>query len=422
MGRSNGEGTYYPRRDGRWEGAKYFETVSGQRKRLRVYGKTKNEARQKLMKAEADAQRGILLADKVWSVSEYLDYWVEATAKKKRYGTYLQSERMSRLYLKPGLGKIPLTKLTVPLVQSFIDQQIASGHSVANVEAMRKVLSAALTSAMREELLARNVARLTVLPSYVPEEKQPWTVEEAWRFVGAAEKEPFYPAFLLLVFYGLRIGEVLGLQWQDIDLLGNTFRIRHQIQRGPEGLEIAPLKTKASKRPLPLIQFVRAALIEQRRRQNGTQTNSGLIFVNSAGAPLEASTVRRSFYRACHAYDVRRVKPHETRHGLATLLKDLGVPAKDAQVILGHARASTTQEIYQHSTAENSRTWLELVEEKLTTQKEKDDDRESHRLGDGGCRQFSRQVALIGGRLSAFNIGAGQGTLTPGLILGKDAL
>ncbi len=74
---------------------------------------------------------------------------------------------MVRLHLKPALGKNLLKRLSVPIVQTFLNGQISSGQSVRNVQVMRQTLSAALSRAMREELIPRNVARLVELPSRV---------------------------------------------------------------------------------------------------------------------------------------------------------------------------------------------------------------------------------------------------------------
>lgn len=82
----------------------------------------------------------------------------------------------------------------------------------------RASLGAALTRARREELIPVNVARLTTLSAPPPKKVKPWTADEARAFLAAARSEPLYPAFVLLLVYGLRRGEVLGISWDDVDL------------------------------------------------------------------------------------------------------------------------------------------------------------------------------------------------------------
>jgi len=163
--RVNGEGSVYKRGDGYWVGALDVPTTSGARKRVVVYGKTLAEAREKLAKVQQDVRSGIPVSDKVWKLGPYLDYWLENFVKRnRRPATYNLYEMIVRLYLKPGLGSRKLTSLTVPMVQEFLNRRLQKGDSIRKVQVMRTVLSAALTRAVREELIVRNVARLVELP------------------------------------------------------------------------------------------------------------------------------------------------------------------------------------------------------------------------------------------------------------------
>jgi hypothetical protein len=85
-----------------------------------------------------------------------------------------------------------------------------------------QVLSSALSRAVREELVARNVARYVELPGWQRGTIQSWAADEARQFLAAAKPDPLYPAFVLLVFCGLGRGEVLGLRWSDIDFDGGV--------------------------------------------------------------------------------------------------------------------------------------------------------------------------------------------------------
>ena len=218
---------------------------------------------------------------------------------------------------------------------------------------MRTVLSAALTRAMREELVVRNVARLVELPEWRRATIRPWSADEARQFLAVAKPDPLYAAFVLLIFYGLRRGEALGLRWEDIDFDAGTIRIRQQLQRIRGELLLAPLKTQAGKRDLPLLDVVRQALEGQAERQAAYRAEmglawpeTGLVFTTRTGRPVEPRNFIRSFRRICDDNKIRLIKVHHLRHTVGSMLKDLGVPARDAQTILGHTRISTTLEIY----------------------------------------------------------------------------
>lgn len=157
----------------------------------------------------------------------------------------------------------------------------------------------------------------------------------------------------MLIFYGLRRGEALGLRWEDIDFDAGTIKIRQQLQRIRGGLLLAPVKTSAGKRDLPLLDLVRDALKLQEAQQAAYRLDmgsawpeTGLVFTARTGRPIEPRNLVRSFRRICDSNDIRAIKVHHLRHTVGSLLKDLKVPARDAQTILGHTRISTTLEIY----------------------------------------------------------------------------
>jgi Phage integrase, N-terminal SAM-like domain len=192
-----------------WVGAFDVPTTSGARKRVVVYGKTLAEAREKLGKVQQDVRSGIPVPDKVWKLGPYLEYWLENFVRRnRRPATYNLYEMIVRLYLKPGLGSRKLTSLTVPMVQEFLNRCLQKGDSVRKVQVIRTVLSAALTRAVREELIVRNVARLVELPQWQRGQIRPWAADEARAFLAAARPDPLYTAFVLLILYGLRRGEV----------------------------------------------------------------------------------------------------------------------------------------------------------------------------------------------------------------------
>jgi integrase len=254
-----------------------------------------------------------------------------------------------RLYLIPGLGTRRLNRLSVAAVQMFLNQRLDQGDSVRKVQIMRTVLSAALTRAVREELIPRNVARLAELPQWQRSTIRPWSAEEAKQFLGAARPDPFYAAFVLMILYGLRRGETLGLHWTDIDFGAGTIQVRQQLQRIQGQLVLGPVKTRASQRDMPLLDLARDFLERQAAQQAVHRADMGsswpqtdLVFTTRTGRPIEPRNLIRSFRRICDHNNLRVIKVHHLRHTIASLLKDLRVPARDAQAILGHTRISTT--------------------------------------------------------------------------------
>ena len=239
----------------------------------------------------------------------------------RRPATYALYEMKIRLYLKPGLGQYQLKRLSVRTVQTFLNGKLRSGQSIRNVHILRQILSAALSRAVREELVARNVARLVELPAWEPAEVVPWTPDEAVAFLQAAADDPLYPAFVLLMLYGMRRGEVLGLRWDDIDTDAGLIRVRQQLQRVQGELILGPVKTRAGNRDLPLIGLAKDALAARRHAQDADRANlgrcwadTGLVFTTRTGRPVEPRNLVRSFTRICDNHGLRRVPIHKIRH------------------------------------------------------------------------------------------------------------
>src|SRR5215813_10636838 len=158
---------------------------------------------------------------------------------------------------------------------------------------------------------------------------------------------------LLRVLYGLRLGEVLGLNWEDVDFDDGKIAVRQQLQRIHGQIFLAPVKTHAGQRALPLLNLAREAVKHQSDRQAGYQRamdsawpDTQLVFTTRTGRLVEPRNLERSFRRICDSNQIRVIKVHHIRHTVGSLLKNLGVPGRDARVILGHTQIRATIEIY----------------------------------------------------------------------------
>jgi|GEM_PF-208855 len=375
--RANGEGSIYRRADGRWGASAFLETTSGKRKRIHVYGRTRQEAHDRLTEKLAQARKGIRTPDKEWTIGAYLDYWLDnVVTPKNRPRTIELYEACIRRRLKPALGSIRLSKLTVQQLQTFLNEQLAAGVSTRSIHQIRSTLRAALSRAEREELVVRNVAKLVDIPAYRRKPITPWTAEQTLAFLDTARGHRWYGAYLMLLAYGMRRGEVLGLRWRDVDLDQGTIHVQQQLQRIGSKLMAGDVKTEAGRRILPIIAPVRDVLLDlavQRYADDishpydpADDGTNDLIFLSSTGTPIDPKNFVRTFHQIREEAELPRITVHHTRHTAATILKKLGVPARDAQLILGHSHITTTQQIYQHGDIERQAQALERVGQLLT--------------------------------------------------------
>ena len=370
--RGTGEGTIYRRPNGRWCAQRYVTLASGARKRRTFYGETRAEVATKLDVAASQEHQSIPFSERRWTVESYIDHWMnDIVATRCRPNTVRHYESAVRLYIVPQLGQMPLGRLSVADVQTAVERLRRSGLSPRMILKFRSVLSAALVWAMREDVVFRNVAKLVEVPNYNRKPITPWTADEARRFLAVAEEHPWYVGYLLLLTYGLRRGEAVGVRWRDIDFETGKIKVRQQIYAINGTTDAHDVKTSAGYRTLPLVSSVRSVLLtyakangvnpHQWTENDDTPSIDGLILTKN-GRPLLPQTFLRHFYKLAADAGLPKTTIHRLRHCTATLLKNLRIPDKDIQLILGHANIATTQAIYQHADIEGQRRGISALE------------------------------------------------------------
>jgi len=406
--RANGEGTIYQRADGRWEGAGYVLTSDGTSRRVRVYGATRKQAADKLTENLADSHHGRPApVNPNMTVGEYLLHWLTTVAVHRvRPSTYTNYYTYVRAFLIPGLGHRPLHALSVTEVRTFLDgtaavcQCCARGwdtrrdphhrrkdrrprcctigkccqHRVqpATIRYIRAVLSAALAHAVREEVLHRNVASAVRLPTPRRTGYQPFTATEARKYLYSAAFHRHGTLFELALRTGLRRGELLGLQWADIDLDSGHLSVRRTLSRVKGGMSFQPPKTEASQRKILLPAACIAALKRYRQRQGLDRreaaerwTDQDLVFASSTGRPLDPAYLHRQHETLCYLAEVRYIRFHDLRHSCATLLLEQGVELVTIKDLLGHARLHVTADVYAHVRPRLHRNAIEALNQAL---------------------------------------------------------
>ncbi|MFI9602733.1 tyrosine-type recombinase/integrase [Streptomyces sp. NPDC052043] len=350
----NGAGSIWQRKDGRYEARVYVPQPDGTRKRKTVYGSTWEECDTKRQELVRRDRQGIPTPTRSAKLSEWLPYWLEHYIEPRRkLSTYDKYETHVRLYLVPLLGTKRLESLSVADVRRFISR-MQNAHSAATAKEAHRVLRTALTAAVREELITRNVAALVEPPRVKQREIRPWTLEETLTFLEAARRDPLYAAFVLAVAMGLRRGELVGLRWSDVDLGNRVLHVRQQTQRRRGTLYDDDPKSRRSRVvPMPALCIAPLRWHRLRQREAFARTGvawseTGYVFATRTGRPVEPRNVYRSFTRVAADTGLRVVRLHDARHGCATLLTAAGVAPRVIMEILGHSQISITMDVYTH--------------------------------------------------------------------------
>ena len=360
--RKNGEGTVRLRKDGRWEGRiviGYDE--NGLPKTKNVLAKTKGECIEKLKALKSTITPDTPIKLKVdMPFGEWLDYWYETYCKPNaRPATQRIYEGYIRLYLHPRLGSIPLNKVTTSDIQQMctwmmtearVDQKNGEGGlSDSQVINCYSLCDRVLEKAVAEKLIVRNPAKGCKLPPNRPNEMKVLSREDMQKVLIQAKEENYYELFLLEFATGLRLGELMALQWDDVDLVTGELRINKQVNLVGLKLVISEPKTKAAVRTLILPPSVRKVLAEYK-----TKVNSRWLFPSPKkdDLPIIPSAVSRRLHTLLEHAGCEQVRFHDLRHTFATNALAHGMDIKTLSTILGHVSSATTLNTYSHVTDE----------------------------------------------------------------------
>ena len=379
--RANGEGSIYKRKDGRWVAElELGRNPDGKPRRWRASGATRREVAEALARAIEARQRDALIVGPQAKLEEYLTWWLrDVAAPRLRQRTLHEYEGLVRRHAYPTLGALPLGKVTPQHLASLYAALLAQGLAPRTVQYLHAVLHRALQDALRQGLVARNVADLVDAPRARPPEIRPLDVDAARGLLAAVAGTPADALVTLALLTGLRQGELLGLRWADLDLEGGWLHLSRTLSwvRGV-GPTYVPTKSRASQRPVHLVAPAVAALKRHRARQAEARLAAGaawrdedLVFASRSGGPLEASNMTRTWWRpALAAAGLGHVRFHDLRHSCASLLFGLGYSAKVVQDVLGHGSIGVTADTYGHLAQGIHAEALESLGELLTAPRE----------------------------------------------------
>lgn len=316
----------------------YVDPLTGRRRQKRVTAKTKRELEVKVAQLKAALASGSYAEPAKIPFAAYLEHYLEtadlAPRTRAAYGLVV------RALVAPRLGAIPLSKLTGWHVQELYNAVRETSYA----QQVQAVVSGALRLAVREGLLARNVAEGLTPGRRQREPRVPavWTAADLRAFLDAVREHWLFPLFWTAAHTGLRLSELVALRWDDVSLdLARLF--------------VGKSKSAAGRRRVALDSATIAVLEahradqERRRAALGSEWQEhGLVFDRGDGRPVSPRTVEATMARYVRRLGLPPATPHSLRHTHATLLLADGVPPHVVQQRLGHASARTTLDVYAH--------------------------------------------------------------------------
>ena len=360
--RGRGEGSIFQRADGLWVAQVDLGWVGGKRLRPTVTARTKREVLEKMRRKRREIEAGVLPDDA--TVEQYLTHWLDNIASERvRERTLMGYRGYVRTWLVPHLGRHRLDRLKPDHVRALYKAMGEAGCSDSTRRQAHAILRRALVVAEREGRIMRNPAALVDPPPVGTAHHDYHTADEARAVIRAVVATGDVRAttrILMAYLTALRQGEVLGLEWRDLDLeLGVAYVHQGLTRVKGQGLVLGKVKSDASVRFVPLVAPLVEALREL-RAQTG-----GVGFVFGGERPTDPRRDWQEWKDALRLGGVKDIPLHGARASCASLLRDMGVSERVIADILGHAQVATTQAHYIRSDDRQRREALEAASVRL---------------------------------------------------------
>lgn len=323
-----------------------------------IYARTLKELEEKTARIQMDLHWGCFVEDEKVTFQEMGDIWLD------RYKTGISAHaragyrRNLDKHLYPYIGPLKLKELKPLHLQDILNKMEALGYATHTMKSVRETAIQVMRTAMENDLLYRNVFEHTKVASIPAKTREPLLPETIRLITDNPDGHRMCIPALIMLYCGLRKGEVMALTWEDIDLKNGTLTVDKAMAVTDGEPVIKEPKTASGIRVVPIPNL----LLNVLKRQFGKKGN---VCKTATGEPINRSAFREAWrsyefflYRCAGGQPIGRNRPrnvevqkitsHMLRHTYATLLYDAGVDVKSAQKYLGHADLEMTLGTYTH--------------------------------------------------------------------------
>lgn len=377
--KANGEGTIYATIK---NGKTYYKATltvgtdeNGKLIRKSFCSYKKQEVIDRMAEYRTQSNSGLTSTNDKITLNQWFYTWLfEFRINELKDTSFERYEGIYRNYIKgSALGKKKLVDIRTAHIQSYYNALAEQGKTTNTIKVLNKTLKTCLNDAIKQGYIVRNYCSLVTMPKCegsTGADKDNditfFTPEEQKTFIGSLENNKNRMLFILALGSGLRLGELMALKWDNVDMINNTLSVTHAISRlskvGKDGsrtwsvLEHDP-KTKSSTRTIPLPTKIIKELKKYKKEQDKLILKYGdlyqknnLVFCTDLGGYLDTRNLTRSYTRALAKAGIEHKKFHSMRHTYATRLFENDVPIKTVQSLMGHNDITTTMNIYTHVT------------------------------------------------------------------------
>ncbi len=381
--RGHNEGSIRQRSDGRFEVRVTAGTdfATGKPKRTSYYAKTKAEAIKLLHEVEYNIHINEMVDPTSTKLIDWLRIWLETYMKNSlKQSTYTSYKGYIENHLAKSFSTLKLKDLNSKMLQDFYNYKLTEeGLSPKTITNLHRCLHKTLKQTVLEHHLNSNPCDAVNLPRNEKPQIEILTREEQEHLIYTSYNFRYGIFIRLTLATGIRLGELLGLRWEDIDTRKNMLNIRRTLNRLPKidyngignstEIVIQEPKTKNSILSIPLMQIVIRELQQWKNiqfsdaRTAGIMYNdSGFIVTNPLGGYIEPRTFRDYYDEILEASGLGHYTFHALRHTFATRAMEQGMDSKTLSILLGHNSVSFTLDTYTHVLDSQKHEKMKLME------------------------------------------------------------
>lgn len=366
--RGNGRGSIRRLTSGRYQWRATVELPNGEVQRVSGTADTKTEAEEALSQVRTDVRRGQFTVTPQTTLKEYVLAWHDlrrdAQAAKYSHG----QKNMIDTHIVPALGGRKLASITPRDLEVFYSElqhrderrtkTLGKPLSDSMKRQVHNIMRQVFAEAVRHGDLLRNPADV-VRPRYTREAAQDetskaWTEEEAGRFYAVARQDRRGVAFCFMLSTGMRIGETLGLRWENVDVENGLVHVREALVSLSGKAHRTTPKTARSRRTirvsgdaLTILRDMPGQVQLDREAQGARYVGSDAVFTTSRGLPILPDNVYKLMQALCQKAGVTYKGTHVLRHSFISIHGQKGQAVEVISAHVGHARASFTQDRYR---------------------------------------------------------------------------
>ncbi|MCC8162231.1 MAG: site-specific integrase [Lachnospiraceae bacterium] len=348
-----------------------------------IYDRKLKVVEQKLNDLRYEVTHQLYAADSKVTMDEWFEIWLkDYRGIRVKAGTKENYRDTYNARIRPTLGKMRVTAIQIDHVQRLYNQMAEKGYSQGSIRLVSVVLHGMLDQALKSGIVSKNVVTLTTLPKAKEKKDIIALSEEEQRiFMKYTEQHSrFARMYQTALSTGMRIGEIRGLRWEDVDFENNLIHVSATLKYTKENgyFDDTP-KTRTSKRDIPMIgvccEVLKKQLSEQTQKKDlagsywvpydGLET---LVFTQDNGKPIGKEAISRDMGHMLtgirsEGYEIPEFTFHTLRHTFATRGLEKGIPMKVMQTLLGHATLAMTSDLYSHVLPETQAKEMQKLEE-----------------------------------------------------------